>query len=41
MDRLIAFRAVQRVGAGGLMIGAQAIIGDTVSPLARGAGTKN
>ncbi len=32
IDQLIAFRAVQGMGAGGLIIGAQAIIGDVVSP---------
>ena len=32
MDQLIAFRAVQGLGAGGLMVGAIAILGDLVSP---------
>jgi EmrB/QacA subfamily drug resistance transporter len=36
IDELIAFRAIQGLGAGGLMVGAIATLGDLVSPRERG-----
>ncbi|HXW31479.1 MAG TPA: MFS transporter, partial [Acidimicrobiales bacterium] len=36
MMELISFRALQGIGAGGLMVGSQAVMGDLISPRERG-----